>query len=298
MHLRLSAAFVLSLASLCASAAGTLDKIQSERTIAIGTRDASAPLAYSLGGGKYVGYHVEVCQRVADALRAQLKLVALTVNWQLVTSQNRLDLLRNGTIDLECGSTTNNRARQEQVGFAPTTFITNVRIAVRADSGISSIAQLAGKTVATTTGTTSVKLLRAHERAAGIDFKEVLGKDHAQSFLLLEQGQADAFVMDDNILAGNIANAKNPSGFRIVGESLSQEPIAIAYRKDDPAFKAAVDGAVRALMASGELERIYAKWFTSPIPPRNANVNIPMSPALKAAIAQPNDRPAEDYVRK
>lgn len=280
------------------SAAGTLEKVQSDRVIVIGTRDASPPLAYSLGAGRYVGYHVDICQRVAEAVRVQLKLRELAVRWQLVTSQNRLDLLRNGTVDLECGSTTNNRARQDLVAFAPTTFVTNVRTAVRADSGITSVAQLAGKTVATTTGTTSVKLLRAHERAAGIDFKEVLGKDHAQSFLLLEQGQADAFVMDDNILAGNIVNAKDPAGFRIVGESLAQEPIAIVYRKDDPAFKAVVDGTVKALMGSGELERIYAKWFTSPIPPRNANVNIPMSPALKAAIAQPNDRPAEDYVRK
>lgn len=276
----------------------TLDKIQASGRLVVGTRDASAPLAYSVGEGKYVGYHVELCQRVADALRVQLKLPALRVEHQLVTSQNRIDLVRNGTVDLECGSTTNNLARQALVAFAPTTYITRVRIAVKASSGLTSIAQLDGKVVATTAGTTSVRLLRAHERARGVDFKEVLGKDHAQSFLLLEQGQADAFVMDDNILAGNIANAKNPSAFRIVGEVLSEEPIAIMLRKDDPAFKAAVDAAVVALMKSGELERLYARWFTSPIPPRGVSVDMPIGPELKAAFAQPNDRPAEAYVRR
>lgn len=276
----------------------SLDKIKSAGKVVIGTRDSSAPLAYTLGDGKFVGYHVDVCLRIAQAIGAQLKNPKLPVEFQVVTSQNRLDLVRNGTVDLECGSTTHNKARAEQVAFAPTTYITNVRVAVKANSGINSIAQLSGKTVATTTGTTSVKLLRAHERAHGMDFKEVYGKDHANSFLLLEQGQADAFVMDDNLLAGNIANAKNPADFRIVGESLSQEPIAIMYRKDDPAFKAVVDQAVHDLMKGGELEKIYAKWFTAPIPPRGANVNMPMSAALKDAIARPNFRPAEDYSAK
>ena len=273
----------------------TLAKIKAAGKVVIGTRDSSAPLAYTTGDGKYTGYHVEICNRIVDAIKANLKAPSLATEYTLVTSQNRIPLVVNGTVDLECGSTTNNAARQQQVAFAPTTYVTNVRIAVKANSGINSIADLKGKKVATTTGTTSVQLLRKHERAAGVQFDEVFGKDHADSFLLLESGRADAFVMDDNILAGNIVNAKNPAEFKIVGETLSEEPIAIMYRKDDPGFKKVVDDAVKAMMKSGEIDKIYAKWFQAPIPPRNVSVNMAMTAALKNAIANPNDKPAEDY---
>jgi glutamate/aspartate transport system substrate-binding protein len=273
----------------------TLAKIKAAGKVVIGTRDSSAPLAYTTGDGKYTGYHVEICNRIVDAIKTSLKAPNLATEYTLVTSQNRIPLVVNGTVDLECGSTTNNASRQQQVAFAPTTYVTNVRIAVKASSGIHSIADLKGKKVATTTGTTSVQLLRKHERAQGVQFDEVFGKDHADSFLLLESGRADAFVMDDNILAGNIVNAKTPADFKIVGETLSEEPIAIMYRKEDPAFKKVVDDAVKAMMKSGEIDKIYAKWFTSPIPPRNVSVNMPMTASLKNAIANPNDKPAEDY---
>ena len=171
-------------------------------------------------------------------------------------------------------------------------------MAVKANSGITNINQLNGKKVATTTGTTSVQLLRKHERANGIDFKEVFGKDHADSFLLLESGRADAFVMDSQILAGNIANAKNPAEFKIVGEAISVEPIAIMIRKDDPAFKKLADDTVAAMAKSGELARIYDKWFVQPIPPKNTRVGLPASDATKAAWANLNDKPAEDYAKK
>ena len=281
-----------------AQANDTLAKIKAAGKVVIGTRDSSAPLAYTTGDGKYTGYHVEICNRIVDAIKADLKLPNLGTEYTLVTSQNRIPLVVNGTVDLECGSTTNNKARQQQVAFAPTTYVTNVRIAVKTSSGITSIAQLNGKKVATTTGTTSVQLLRKHERANGVNFEEVFGKDHADSFLLLDTGRADAFVMDDNILAGNIVNAKNPAEFKIVGETLSEEPIAIMYRKDDPNFKKVVDDAVKAMMKSGEIEKIYNKWFTGPIPPRNVSVNMPMTASLKNAIANPNDKPAEDYAKK
>jgi len=173
-----------------------------------------------------------------------------------------------------------------------------VRIAVKANSGITSIKDLNGKTVATTTGTTSVQLLRKHERGAGIDFKEVFGKDHADSFLLLESGRADAFVMDGQILAGNIARAKNPADFKIVGEVLSVEPIAIMIRKDDPAFKKAVDDSIKAQIASGDLAKTYDKWFVQPIPPSNTKVGLPASDATKSAWASPNDKPVEEYMKK
>jgi glutamate/aspartate transport system substrate-binding protein len=273
----------------------SLAKIKAAGKVVIGTRDSSAPLAYTTGDGKYTGYHVEICNRIADAIKADLKMPSLGVEYALVTSQNRIPLVVNGTVDLECGSTTNNKARAQQVAFAPTTYVTNVRIAVRDNSGISSVADLKGKKVATTTGTTSVQLLRKHERAKGVQFDEIFGKDHADSFLLMESGRADAFVMDDNILAGLIVNSKTPSEFKIVGESLSEEPIAIMYRKDDPAFKKVVDSAVTAMMKSGEIEKIYNKWFMQPIPPRNVSVNMPMTASLKDAIAHPNDKPAEDY---
>jgi glutamate/aspartate transport system substrate-binding protein len=173
-----------------------------------------------------------------------------------------------------------------------------VRTAVKAASGIKSIAQLNGKVVATTTGTTSVALLRRHERANGVNFNEVYGKDHSDSFLLLESGRADAFVMDDNILAGLIASSKSPKDYAIVGETLNIEPIAIMIRKDDPAFKKAVDDTIRGMMKSGDLNKLYDKWFMSPIPPKNTSVNLPMGEVLKTLIANPADKPAEDYNKK
>ncbi len=276
-----------------AQANDTLAKIKASGKVVLGTRDSSAPLAYTLGDGKYVGYHVELCERILKAVAPQAK-----IEYVPVTSQNRIPLMQNGTIDIECGSTTNNVARQKDVAFALTTYMTEVRTAVKANSGITSIAQLNGKNVATTTGTTSVQHLRKNERARGIEFKEVLGKDHADSFLLLESGRADAFVMDDNILAGLIASAKNPKDFKIVGEVLSVEPIAIMVRKDDPKFKKAVDDEIRKEMKNGDLAKLYDKWFMSPIPPKNVSVNLPMGETLKALIANPNDKPMEDYAKK
>jgi glutamate/aspartate transport system substrate-binding protein len=206
--------------------------------------------------------------------------------------------VQNGTVDIECGSTTNNATRQKDVSFALTTYVEEVRIAVKANSGIDSLAKLNGKNVATTTGTTSVQLLRKHERATGVDFKEIFGKDHSDSFLLLESGRADAFVMDGQILAGNIATAKNPADYRIVGETISVEPIAIMIRKDDAAFKKLADDTIRDMMKTGEIQKIYDKWFVNPIPPKNTKVGLPVSAATKAAWTNPNDKPLEDYLKK
>ncbi len=292
---------LLALAALAfgavAAQADTLAKVRDSGAITMGVRDSSGALSYTLGDGKYAGYHVEICQRIiANVEKAVGK--KLDVKYQSVTSQNRIPLVQNGTVDIECGSTTNNTARQKDVAFVVTTYVEEVRIAVKANSGITSIAQLKDRNVATTTGTTSVQLLRKHERANGIDFKEVFGKDHADSFLLLESGRADAFVMDGSILAGNIANSKNPSDYRIVGEVLNVEPIAIMVRKDDPAFKKVADDTVRDLAKSGELAKLYDKWFLQPIPPKNARVGLALSDATKAAWASPNDKPAEEYNKK
>ncbi|MGY0195799.1 transporter substrate-binding domain-containing protein [Leptothrix sp. BB-4] len=276
----------------------TLKKIKDSASITLGVRESSGALAYTLGDGKYVGFHTEMAYRIAADLQKQLGLAKLEVKTQPVTSQNRIPLVQNGTVDLECGSTTNNATRQKDVAFAVTTYVEEVRIAVKANSGITNIDQLNGKSVATTTGTTSVQTLRKHERAAGVDFKEVFGKDHADSFLLLESGRADAFVMDGQILAGNISKSKNPADYKIVGDVLSVEPIACMLRKDDAAFKKAVDDSIKAQIKSGELAKLYDKWFMQPIPPTNTKVGLPMSEATKAAWANPNDKPMEDYAKK
>jgi glutamate/aspartate transport system substrate-binding protein len=293
---------VAALALLATGAAqaqsDTLAKIKESKSATMGVRESSGALSFTLGDGKYAGFHVEICQRVLADVQKQLGLPSLDIKYQAVTSQNRIPLVQNGTVDIECGSTTNNATRQKDVAFAVTTYVEEVRIAVKANSGITGIAQLAGKNVATTTGTTSVQHLRRHERGAGIDFKEVFGKDHADSFLLLETGRADAFVMDGQILAGNIAKSKAPADYRIVGEVLSVEPIAIMIRKDDPAFKKAVDDSIKAMMRSGDIAKLYDKWFMQPIPPSNTRVGLPVSDATKAAWANPNDKPLEDYAKK
>ena len=284
-HLLAAAITLLAASSAMAQAGDTLAKIKSTGSI-------------TLGGGKYVGFHTEMAEVIIADLQKQLGLAKLETKYQPVTSQNRIPLVTNGTVDLECGSTTNNAARQKDVAFAVTTYVEEVRMAVKASSGIAAIKDLNGKTVATTTGTTSVQTLRKNERAGGLDFKEVYGKDHADSFLMVETGRADAFVMDGSILAGNISKAKTPADYKIVGEVLSVEPIACMMRKDDPAFKKAVDDSIKRQIADGSLAKLYDKWFVQPIPPTNSPVGLPMSEATKAAWANPNDNPMEDYAKK
>jgi glutamate/aspartate transport system substrate-binding protein len=302
IKLKLAATVLAALGTMLATTAqaqsnDTIAKVKASGSITMGVRDSSGALSYTLGDGKYAGFHVEVCQGiVADIEKAAGK--KLEVKYTPVTSQNRIPLVQNGTVDIECGSTTNNATRQKDVSFVVTTFVEEVRIAVKANSGITSVAQLNGKNVATTTGTTSVQLLRKNERATGVDFKEVFGKDHADSFLLLESGRADAFVMDGSILAGNIAGSKNPADFRIVGEVLSVEPIAIMIRKDDAAMKKLADDSVKAMIKSGAMAKMYDKWFVQPIPPKNARIGLPASEATKAAWATPNDNPVESYAKK
>ena len=293
--------FVASLASASFStlaASATLDKMKSSGAITMGVRESSIPMSYTTGDSRFDGYHVEICRMILGDIKSKLGMSTLQINYQPVTSQNRVPLVQNGTVDIECGTTTNNSTRAKDVGFANTLYVEEVRIAVKANSGINSISQLVGKKVATTTGTTSVQLLRKHEKANGVNFDEVFGKDHADSFLLLESGRADAFVMDGSILAGNIANSKNPKDYKIVGEVLSTEPIAIMVPKNDPEFKAAVNDAIAKIVANGKMPGLWNKWFLSPIPPKNAVVGLELSPATKNAWANLNDKPAEDYNKK
>jgi glutamate/aspartate transport system substrate-binding protein len=296
--LTLGLTLVSALAMSQPALADTLAKVQKSGSITMGIRESSYPLSYLDDKQQPIGYHIDICNRIVDAVKTKLALKELKVAHQAVTSQNRIPLVTNGTVDLECGSTTNNVARQNQVAFAPTTFITNVRMAVKKSSGITSLSQLNGKPVATTTGTTSVQLMRAHEKGKGIDFKEVYGKDHADAFLMLETDRAVAFVMDDNLLAGLMVTSKNPADYAIVGETLNIEPIAIMIRKDDPQFQGLVNTAIKDLAKSGEIDKLYAKWFMSPIPPKGVNMNFPMSETLKSVLKNPTDAPAEQYNNK
>ena len=280
-----------------AQATDTVAKVKASGVVTMGVRDSSGALSYTLGDSKYAGYHYDICNRIIASLEKTVGR-KIETKLQLVTSQNRVPLVQNGTVDIECGSTTNNATRQKDVALLNTVYMEQVRIAVKAKSGISSIAQLNGKSVATTTGTTTVQLLRKNERATGIDFKEVFGKDHADSFLLLESDRAEAFVMDASILIGNIVNSKTPGDYKIVGEPLSLEPIGIMIRRDDPAFKKIGNDVIADLVKSGEIAKIYDKWFVNPIPPKNISVNMPVTAETKTAWANLNEKPAEDFVKK
>jgi glutamate/aspartate transport system substrate-binding protein len=281
---------ILALPAYSQSLTGTLAKIRDTGTVTIGHREASIPFSYLDDKQQAVGYAMDICARVVDAIKAELKLPNLKVALQPVTSANRIPLLQNGSIDLECGSTTNSVERQKQVAFGPTYFVINVTAAVKASSPIRTLADLNGRTISTTAGTTSVPLLKRYERTSGIDVKEIYGKDHSESFLLLVDDRVSAFVMDDVLLAGQIANARNPAEFRIIPESLRTEPYSVMLRREDAPFKALVDRTVGGLMKSGEIEKLYAKWFLSPIPPRKVNLNFPVSPALREAFKNPNDQ--------
>ncbi|WP_404301620.1 transporter substrate-binding domain-containing protein [Alicycliphilus denitrificans] len=293
-HLLAAAITVLAAGSAMAQANDTLAKIKSSGAVTLGVRESSG-LGYTLGSGKYVGFHTEMGERILADIQKQLGLAKMEIKYQPVTSQNRIPLVVNGTVDIECGSTTNNTARQKDVAFAYTTYVEEVRIAVNAKSGITGIKDLNGKTIVTTTGTTSVQTLRKNKRAEGLTFKEIMGKDHADSFLMLETGRADAFIMDGSILAANISKSKNPQDYKVVGEVLSVEPIACMLRKDDPAFKKAVDDSIVRQIKDGSLAKLYDRWFMQPIPPNNVKVGLPLSEATKEAWANPNDKPMESY---
>ena len=287
--------FFLTLIAGCnlaglAAAQDTLKKIRETGSITIGFREASIPFSYLDDKQQPVGYAMDLCMKVVDAAKAELKMPGLKVALQPVTSANRIPLLQNGTIDIECGSTTNSVERQKQVAFGPTYFVINVTAVAKKSSGIKTLADLNGKTISTTAGTTSVPLLKKYEKTASIDVKEIYGKDHAESMQLLSSDRVVAFVMDDILLAGQVANQPNPGEYVIIPESLRTEPYGMMLRKDDAPFKALVDRAVAAVYKSGEIDKIFAKWFNSPIPPRGVNLNFQITPAIREAFKNPNDR--------
>ena len=287
-------ALLLALSVLTVPAAAqetdTLAKIKATGSITIGNRDSSIPFSYIVGGDQPIGFAIDICAEVVSAIKKKLSLPELAVKYMTVTSSNRIPLVQNGTVDLECGSTTNSMARQQQVAFGPNYIAISVRAAVKKNSGITALAELNRKTIATTTGTTSIPLLRAYKKADNLEVNELYGKDHADSFLLLESDRASAFIMDDVLLAGQIASSKAPDDYRILPEVLRQEPYGIMLRKDDQPFKALVDATVVDLMKSGRINALYAKWFTSPIPPRGVNLNFPMTEATRDLYRTPSDK--------
>lgn len=270
----------------------TLAKAKSAGFVVLGVKENTIPMTYRAGKG-YAGMQTEVCERFVAKT-----LPNVQVRYMSVTAQNRIPLLQNGTVDIVCDAATNTEARAEQVAFSYTDYVSLVRYAVQVSSGITSVEDLKGKTVATSVGTTVVQNLRELNSKRQLGLNVVLTKDHAEGFLLLQSGRADAYVMDDNTLAGNIANMQDPSNYRIIGEPLSTEPLAIMVRKDDPKVKDSLNEFMAAAMKSGEMHALYEKWFMQPIPPRNIVINLPMSDATRAAYEHPNSRPAEAYVAK
>jgi glutamate/aspartate transport system substrate-binding protein len=288
--------FAASLGALPVGAqelAGTLKKIKDTGSITLGHRESSIPFSYYDDQQRVIGYSQDLAMKVVDALKKQLNMPNLQVKLNPVTSQTRIPLVQNGTVDLECGSTTNNTERQKQVAFSNSIFIIGTRLLTKKTSGIKDFPDLAGKTVVTTAGTTSERLIRKMNEDQKMGMSIISAKDHAESFLILESGRAVAFMMDDALLYGERAKSKNPAELVVVGTPQSFEVYGCMMRRDDPQFKKTVDDALAAVMKSGEIEKIYAKWFLSPIPPRGVNLDFPLSPELAALFKNPNDKAFE-----
>ncbi len=292
MHTRLLTTMLAFAMPAAMAQTATLDKVKASGTITVAYREASIPFSYLDDKAQPTGFGWEICGKVVDEVRKATGRSDLKVQTQAVTSANRIPLLQNGTIDIECGSTTNNSERGKQVAFATNYFYTGTRFLVKAGSTVRSLDELRGKVVVSTTGTTNFRVVRTlnEEKKLGI---ELLGaKDHAESALLVQSGRAFAFAMDDILLYGLKAGAANPAELAVVGEAIQVEPYAIMLRKDDPAFKQLADNTLAALVKSGEFERLYKKWFQSPIPPKGINLNAPMSKELVDNLKNLSDKPA------
>jgi glutamate/aspartate transport system substrate-binding protein len=294
MKALLSTSLLLASLSLAGAAGaeeltGTLKKVKESGTITLGVRDSSIPFSYLDDKQSYQGYSIDLCLKTVLAIQKHLGLTSLKTVLNPVTSATRIPLMANGTIDLECGSTTNNLERQKQVAFAPTMFVTATRLLAKKSSNIKSMADLKGKTLVSSAGTANLKQVTIMNNEQNLGITIVSAKDHAESFLMVETGRAAAFAMDDILLAGLAANSKTPNDYDISKEPLSVEPYGIMMRKDDPAFKKVVDAALTQLYTSGDAVKIYNKWFLSPIPPKGVNMNFPLTPQLKYVYAHPTD---------
>jgi glutamate/aspartate transport system substrate-binding protein len=288
----LAALLAVSALSATAAEADTLKKIADSGKITVAYRESSVPFSYLAGSGGAEGFSVDITNAIIEAAKKQLNKPGLKVEQQAVTSQNRIPLLQNGTIDIECGSTTNNTVRGKDVQFAINYFFTGTRLLVKKNAGIKNWPDLAKKTVSSTTGTTNAQVIRKFNKDNNLDFNIVLGKDHDDAMLLVDGGRADAFAMDDILLFGLKSNARNPAEWDVVGDALQVEPYACMMRKDDPQFQKLVNGVIADLMKSGEFEKLYNKWFMSPIPPKNQVIGLPMNKELKDNLTALSDKPA------
>jgi ABC-type amino acid transport substrate-binding protein len=292
LPLRIAVTGAFALLAVSAPLAQTLDKVKASGSIAVGYRESSIPFSYLDDKAQPTGFAWEICQRIVDEVKRATSRADLKVTTQAVTSANRIPLLQNGTIDIECGSTTNNSDRQKQVAFATNYFYTGTRFLVKAGSPVKTLADLKGKIVVSTTGSTNFRIMRTLNEEQKLGFELIGAKDHAESALLVQSGRAEAFAMDDILLYGLRASAANPAELAVVGDAIQVEPYAIMLRKDDPGFKALVDGVLARLMDSGEFARLYTKWFQSPIPPKGVNLNAPMAKELMDNLKAKSDRPA------
>jgi glutamate/aspartate transport system substrate-binding protein len=288
--LLLAALGLVATSAAYAQDAGTLKKIKDTGVISLGHRESSIPFSYYDDKQQVVGYSHEFALKVVDAVKQKLGMSDLKVKLTPITSQNRIPLVQNGTVDIECGSTTNNAERQQQVSFSNTIFVIGTRLMTKKDSGVKDWADLKGKTVVTTAGTTSERLLRKMNQDKNMGMNIISAKDHGESFLTLSTGRAVAFMMDDALLAGERAKSNNPNDFVIVGAPQSHEAYGCMIRKNDPEFKKVVDDAIAKVETSGEADKIYKKWFESPIPPKGLNLNFPESDDMKALFKSPNDK--------
>ena len=293
MKLKLTAlALLLTVGTTAATADDTLKKVSDSGRISVAYRESSIPFSYIAAAGKPVGFSVELTNAIVDEVRRRTGKPGLEVQYVSVTSQNRIPLLTNGTIDLECGSTTNNSTRGKDVAFAINHFYTGTRLLVKKTSRITNYANLAGKTVSSTTGTTNSQVMRKYNADNSLNMDLILAKDHSDAMLLVEADRAVAFAMDDILLYGLMATAKAPEMWEVVGDSLQVEPYACMLRKDDPRFKELVDGVIGSMMKSGEFDRLYTRWFMAPIPPNNINLRLPMATQLRDNLKNLSDKPA------
>jgi glutamate/aspartate transport system substrate-binding protein len=286
-------ALTCALTMTCSASAqvftGTLKKIKETGSITLGVRESSIPMAYLDDKQQPVGYAVDICKKIVDVIKVQLAIPELKVVYQPANSSNRIALVTNGTMDLECASTSNLVDRQKLVAFSVTHFVSNIRAMVRADSPYTNLSSLNGKPIALITGMTAIPMLQKYSADNKVTFDRAYGKDVAEAFLLFQTRRAEAFVFDDVLLASMAANTGDAKAFKILDDTLRSEPNALMLRKDDPAFKKVVDDTILGLIKSGEIEKIYGKWFLQPIPPKNINLNFPMSKELKESFARPND---------
>lgn len=280
-------------ASAVAQESQTLKKIKDTGSITLGHRESSIPFSYYDDKQQVIGYSHELMLKVVEAIKADQKLAKLDTKLMPVTSANRITLVQNGTVDIECGSTTNNTERQKQVGFSTSIFVIGTKLMTKKNAGINDFPDLAGKNVVTTAGTTSERLIRKMNEEKKMNMNIISAKDHGEAFLTLETGRAVAFMMDDALLFGEMAKAKKPGDWTVVGTAQSKEAYGCMLRKDDPGFKKVVDAALTKAMTSGDAEKIYAKWFLNPIPPKGLNLNMPLSDDMKALYKAPNDKAFE-----